>query len=191
MHKMLWFDTETTGTDPEVHDVLKLAGRIVIDGKVVDSFDLRAQPMDYDSISEKALEVNGLTVEEIRTFPEAKEMYIEFKALMDKYIDNYNKSDKFVPCGQNVRFDMDFVYQLFKKQGDPYWFSYVFSAPFDTLSMAVMLEVKEGKKIFVPSYKLETLCKRMDVPLDNAHDALADIDATRAVASKMWVRLTQ
>lgn len=189
MHKILWFDTETTGLDAEEHDVIQIAGKVFINSKMVEEFNLRCQPHSYENISEKALEVNGLTVEELKTYPPPEETFKEFQAIMDRHVNSRNKADKFVPAGQNVRFDMDMMQGWWKKCGSPFWFAYIFPAPLCTMTMAVMLELKEGKKIFIPNYKLETMCKCLGIKLDNAHDALADIDATRQVANVIWTRL--
>ena len=86
VHKFLWFDTETTGTDPIKHDIIQIAGQIVVGGIVMDSFDYRCQPFDWDTIEEKALEKNGITREEIATFPEPDIIYGKLKRMFRKYI---------------------------------------------------------------------------------------------------------
>jgi len=189
VHKFLWFDTETTGTDPIKHDIIQIAGQIVVGGIVMDSFDYRCQPFDWDTIEEKALEKNGITREEIATFPEPDIIYGKLKRMFRKYINPYDKADKFIAGGQNVRFDIDMTHHFFKKNKDDFFFSFVRAGVFDTLHMATMLEVKERKRIFKKGYKLEQLCEELGVPLENAHDALADITATRQVANILWKRL--
>ena len=189
MHKMLWFDTETTGLDPVLQDVIQIAGKIIVGGDVKEEFNFLCQPFSFENIQQQALDTNGRTVEELRGFDHPRIAYTAMTKMLGKHCNKFNKADKFVACGQNVRFDMEFTSQWFKKNGDDYFFSWVFPAPLCTMQMAVMLEIKEKQKIFIPNYKLETLCKCLGVELDNAHNALADIEATRKVASIIWKRL--
>lgn len=188
MLKFLWFDIESTGLYPIIHDVIQVAGKIIIGNEVKEEFDLLCHPFSYNNINDKALQVNGRTLEEIKTFPDPGTVYRKVKAYFDKYIDAYDRNDKFIACGQNVRFDMDFMSEFFKKNKDNYFFSYVQAAPLDTMTMAVMLEVKLGKKIF-KNYKLETLCDVLGISLDTAHNALHDIEATRQVAAEIYKRI--
>jgi DNA polymerase-3 subunit epsilon len=189
--KFLWFDTETTGTDPKKNGIIQLSGMIVVGGVEKDEFDFRCNVHPNDEIEQGALDVNGKTREEIASFDDPKTVYSMVAALFDKYIDRYDKQDKFFAAGQNVGFDVEFTNEFFKKNGNnPYFFSYVHSSKFDTLNLAMQVELKLGKRVFFPNYKLESLCKCMGVKLDDAHDALADIRATRLLAKKMWNIIT-
>lgn len=62
------------------------------------------------------------------------------------------------------------------KNGDVYfgsWFNY------KTIDPLSLLHILDGiGSISLENYKLETVCKHYDIPLD-AHDALNDIKATR------------
>lgn len=40
--KLLFYDLETTGLDKDKHGVYQMSGRIVIDGSVVETFDIKA-----------------------------------------------------------------------------------------------------------------------------------------------------
>ena len=66
--KILYFDTETTGTDPLRNDIIDLAVIIEVDGKVEHEESIKMQPLDYSTVELKALEVNGMTIEQIKTF---------------------------------------------------------------------------------------------------------------------------
>lgn len=189
--KLLWFDTETTGLDPVENDIIQIAGKVIIDKKEIESFNILCQPHSFDNISEQALEVNGRTVAELHTFPEANEAYIKLYCMFETYIDKYDKKDKFIPCGQNVKFDVNFLGEYWRKCGDNYFFSYVGAASFDTMQLAVMFEMKLGRKVF-ESYRLENLYKVLfKKEMDGAHDALADIEATIEVAGELWRLITK
>jgi len=193
MHKFLWLDTETTGLDPVVNDPIQISGIVVIGaGKTakVQEFDFRVQPRNRDAISQEALAVNGITLEDLYTFDPPKEVHIHIKSLFKRYVDPYNRNDKFMLCGQNVKFDDGFMREFFKKNGDDYWYSWVHYAPVDVATMAILLEFKHKKKMF-HDYKLETMCKVMGVEIGKAHDSLYDIRATRALAGKLWAAITK
>jgi DNA polymerase-3 subunit epsilon len=187
--KLLWFDTETTGLDPVKHDVFQIAGKVVIDGVEQESFDLRCQPHDFASVDNEALEINKVTIEDLKTYSEPSVMYAALMEIFVKYIDKFDRNDKFVPCGQNVKFDINFMSEFWKKCGDDYFFSFFGSAPLDTMQLAVMLEIKQNRKIF-SSYKLEVIYKTLfGRDFDGAHDAMADIIATAEAGRELWSRL--
>jgi DNA polymerase-3 subunit epsilon len=187
--KLLWFDTETTGLDPSQNDIVQIAGKIIIDNDEKEEFNLFCQPHSFENISEKALETNGFTIEKLKSFPDPTSVYAELDKMFSKYIDRYNKSDKFIPCGQNVRFDVNFLSEYWRKCGNNYFFSFVGAASLDTMQLAVMLEMKKGKKIF-SSYKLEILFLTLfGSDMEKAHDALADIEATILVSRELWSQL--
>ena len=107
--KHIFIDTETTGTDPEKHGLIQIAGDIFIDGKHVERFDYRACPFGRDVIDEQALEVNGLTLDEISAFSPPKNTYLNFSDLLSKHCDKYRSSDKYHFIGYNADFDAKFA----------------------------------------------------------------------------------
>jgi len=123
------------------------------------------------------LEKNGRTREELQTFPPAREGYALLKKRLGFYCDKFNRDDKFVPCGYNINFDIDFLSNFFDKQtpSDKYLFSWIFSAPIDARTLVGEL-VKIGYRL--KNYQLETVCRFMKIPIQ-AHDAMSDIRATR------------
>jgi len=174
--KVFWFDVETTGLDPEQQDIIQLAFMIEIDDKIVEQHDMLMQPFNYNTISQEALDVHGRTIEEIKTYPDPHKTYTDLISILEKYVDRYNKEDKFNHACYNSRFDLEFLKQFFIKNKDQYfgsWFNY---KAIDPLSL---LHILDGiGKISLTNYKLETVCKHFNIPLD-AHDALSDITATR------------
>ena len=176
--KVFYFDVETTGFDPKVNDITQLAGMIEIDGKIKEKFNLRSQPLNWDDISESALEVTGIGIEELKKYPKASEAYSDLIKILDKYCDKYDKFDKFYFAGYNVRFDIDFLHQFFVKQGDQYfgsWFNWKSVDPFPFLHY---MDYKGMIKL--PNYKLETVCEHFEIEI-KAHDAMSDILATRKI----------
>ena len=174
--KVFWFDVETTGLNPIKQDIIQLAFLIEIDGKVIESQNLLMQPFDYTTVDQEALEIHDRSIEEIRTYSTPNEAYLKLIAILEKYVDRYDRADKFHHAGYNSRFDMDFLRQFFIKNGDSFFGSWFNHKAIDPLSL---LHLIDGiGNISLDNYRLETVCKHFDIPLD-AHDALSDINATR------------
>ena len=180
--KELYIDCETTGTNAFKNDVIQIAGYIFIDGKKKEEFNFKCQPFLYENIDEKALEITGLTVREIKYFEKPEVVYEKVLKIFDKYIDKYNKKDKFILCGYNVDFDKDFLNSFFKKNGNNYFFSYVGSVkdPFKVLIYLKSIGHYQGG-----SLKLSEICKYLGIEILNAHDAMEDIRATKYLIEKI------
>lgn len=174
--KVLYFDTETTGTNPVKNDVVQIAGVIEIDEVVKEEFCFFCQPHDWKSIDPKALEIQNRTIEDLKKYDSPRKMHIDLIKLFSKYVDRFNKFDKFMPAGQNVRFDIDFMNEFFKKCGDTFFFAWVSPLPLDLLPLATALKFKG---IIRPeNLKLSTIASEFGISF-NAHDALEDIRVTR------------
>jgi DNA polymerase III subunit epsilon len=180
--KILYFDTETTGISPEKNDIVQLSGMVEIDGKVVEEFNLRCQPFSFENVQREALEVTGLTLTDLMSYPKPDVLYDEFIDILMRYVDKYDKNDKFYPAGYNVRFDLEFMNQFFKKNGDNYWGSFCNWKAIDGLPMMHFLEL--CNHVSLPNYKLSTVCEFFGIEID-AHDALSDIRATKQLLDKL------
>jgi DNA polymerase-3 subunit epsilon len=185
--KTFYFDVETSGLDPIQNDILTLAGIIEIDGEVKEEFYLEMQPFNYDTISKEALVVNGLTIEQIKTFQRPQEAHKKLQSIFSKYINRYNKLDKLTAIGHNVGFDMRFLNSLFRKCGDKYFGSWIDYHFLDTMVLLNLL--KFNKVIQIDNVKLVTAAKHFGVELTEAHNAMADIKATRELFQKLIERI--
>jgi DNA polymerase-3 subunit epsilon len=180
--KMLYFDVETTGLDPQKHDIIQLSGLIEYDGKVVDGFNYRIRPQNFEAINQEALDVNGITVDQLKEFPEAGEIYFNFIKIMETHINRYDKNDKFIPVAYNGKFDMDFLAAFFAKNEDKYLGSWLSWNLIDPMAVARFYFILNDQPL--TNYKLETVCEHFGIPL-NAHDAMNDIVATREVLNRL------
>jgi DNA polymerase-3 subunit epsilon len=184
--KKFYFDTETTGLNPEKNDIIQLAGIIEINGEEKERFILEMQPFSYDNIEQGALDTHKITIDKIKTFQTPQQAYKEIITLFDRYVDKYNKSDKFIVCGYNVKFDIEFLTNFFKKNNNEYLFSY-FGAVQDPLPVFGYL--KGCGQINPENLKLVTMCQELNVSLENAHDAMADVSATKKLIEVLNKRL--
>lgn len=187
--KILYIDTETTGTDRNRHEIIQIAAIVEIDGDVKEEVNYQVQPKKWDQIDPEALKVTGKTIEELRTYPDATSVYAKFKNLLDRYVDKYNRDDRFYPAGHNLGFDMDFLNTFFKTYGDLYGMgSYQNWRFLDTRILGNILIA--NNLLTCNTVKLGDLCREYAIELD-AHDAMNDIRATRQLYQAMLKHITQ
>ena len=164
------------GVDPNRHGVVQIA---IISPEGVE-MDLRCKPYPGKMVSPKALEVTGLTEDEIRGYPDPQEVKKELEAFLEQGIGRYKKDDKGVFVAYNAKFDFDFLYRWWKDDGDKYgmgtWF---WVPPWDVMTQAFMslVDVRPRMK----NFKLETVCRECGLGWDEerAHDAMYDVRKTR------------
>lgn len=185
MNKIIFIDTETGGVNPEKAALIQLSGIIRIDKKDVEKFNFYIKPFENSEVTEKALEVQGRTLEELKTdkYVEEKEVYKQFINLLDKYIDKYDRTDKFIVAGYNVRFDVDILKAFFQRHGNNFLFSYLDSSMLDPLYSIRLLQIAEVLPV-LENNKIETWCKHFGIEL-KAHDSLEDIVATKKLIGKL------
>lgn len=189
MSKILYFDTETTGTIAGVHEITQFAAIIEVDGVVKEEVNWRCQPTRWDKIDAKAIETTGVSIEELKKFQEPSKMLADIKKLLLKYESKYDKGpQKFYPAGHNVSFDLEFLNAFFKQHGDfddKKWgiTSYQNWRALDSRIFCNFLSMA-GKLPNILDHKLGTLCTHYEIEIQ-AHDAMSDIRATRTLINKM------
>jgi DNA polymerase-3 subunit epsilon len=184
--KELFIDTETSGLSPYKNGVIQIAAIFCINGKEVKTFESGINIISTDKIEEAALKANGITREQITNFPEAKVVYSEFLAILDNYIDKFDKSDKFIFYGYNGRFDYDFLRAWFEKVGKNKFFgSYVHFPPIDIMNLAID-HLKEERHT-MPNFKQGTVAEKLGIEIDESklHDALYDIELAKQIYDKV------
>lgn len=190
--KILWIDCETTGLDPKQNDIVTLSCMVEIDGHIQESFAYNIQPMNWGTITEEALKVNGLTVEKLKTFSLPLDVHKSLVAILSKYVDRFKKNktseDKFICAGYNVLFDIQFLSEFWKKCGDNYFGSIFDYHKLDVASLVLFL--KMHKLLPIEGYKLQTISEYLQIPIV-AHNSTSDIEATRAVTFKLIERIKE
>ena len=178
--KLLYLDTETTGlTDNSA--IVQIAGAIEIDNEVVEWFNIRCKPHKGADVSESALKTIGFTIEELSQEQEPEEALKELEEIFSKYVDRYNKNDKLIMICHNFPFDFRMLYNFYNRLNNRFMGSFIdFKLNVCTLNLVKSLQVM-GVLPILENNRLETWCKHFNVSLENAHDALEDIRATREV----------
>lgn len=199
--KIVWFDTETTGLDPNKHGMIQLAMLMDIDGELVDEVQINIEPFCNDmmligiadianipqDISWKeskdsyadAFTPTGITFSDIAKFINPQVAISKINAFLQKHIFKFDKVDKAYVGGYNVPFDIAFLSNFYKKCGDNYLGSYINWKQIDVRSMLYLLDYK-GTVKQIENYKLATVCAEYRIELD-AHNPLSDIKATREI----------
>lgn len=177
MRKVLWFDLETTGTNPDRHGIIQFAGLAEIDGVVAEAFELKMQPHDGAVIDDEALEVSGTSRDDLATFTPNEEAYRQIDEFLSRHVSRYDRDDKFYPAGYNVRFDLEFLGRMFRRYDQYGLGSFINWRSIDPQPLLNIMEYMGRAPL--PNHRLQTVCDHFGVRLDNAHDALADIKATR------------
>lgn len=173
MSKLLFFDLETTGVKFWRNGIHQIGGIVDIDGQEAERFDIRLAPNPAATIEQEALDVAGVTLEQVQSYQPMEDGYRQLVSILSKYVDKFDKRDKMYLVGyNNAGFDNSFLRALFQQCGDKYFGSW-----------------------FYPNCKLMTVAKTMGIEIDEnkLHDATYDIELTRdifyRIIGKMDIKL--
>lgn len=182
MIKKIFYDLETTGLDPVLNGVHQLSGCIEIDGNIAEYFNIKIKPFGTDEIEDKALEVGGITLEMLGSYQTPQEGHAKFMKLLGKYVNKFDKKDKYFLYGYNNRkFDDNFLRSWFEKLGDKYFGSWFCQYTSDIMVLAVEHLLEDIPNM--ENFKLMTVARHLGIEIDEtkAHDAVYDIDISRRV----------
>jgi DNA polymerase III alpha subunit (gram-positive type) len=192
MKKKIFIDVETGGLNPKANPLLQLSGEVEIEGETVEEFNFFIAPFEGQIASKKALEVNGLTPEQIKNFMRPQNAFTSFVNLLDRHISKFNKKDKAFFIGYNSRFDEEFTREFFlrnsKTEADAMFGNgygcYFWTPSIDVMQMAALkLAHIRGE---LPNFQLRTVCTYLGYDENvNWHDAKADIIATKWLFYKL------
>ena len=180
--KLLFFDLETTGIKYWKNGIHQISGEIVIDGETKETFNYNVCPNPQCEVDETALQVCGVTREQIFAYPDMHEVYLEFVNMLSKYVDKYNKDDKFFLVGyNNASFDNSFLKAFFVQSGDSFFYSWFWVNSIDVMVLATQHLMM--KRHLMKDFKQETVARTLGIELDSSrlHDAAYDIWLTRQI----------
>lgn len=180
--KAFYFDLETTGVNFWQHGIHQISGAIEIDGDVEEYFNFKVAPHPKAKIEDEALRIGGVTLEQIQAYPSMESVYTEIIAMLSKYVDKYNKQDKFFLIGyNNAAFDNQFFRAFFVQNNDQYFGSWFWSSSLDVMVLATQ-HLKEQRHLMA-DFKLKTVARQLGIDIDETklHDAEYDIMLTREI----------
>lgn len=184
--KVIYIDLETGGPDPRNTCLLQISGAIEINWEIKEKFNTFLIPFPDDpEITAEATEKHGITKEMIAAnegnrFIDPKIVFEEFKKMLGKYVDPFNKTDKFIFVGYNCHaFDEPCLRQFFLKNDDKYFGSWFWYPTVDVMHqyMSDWWSIRDQ----IPNFRLETIAGLKGIPVeqDKLHDGLYDIQLTR------------
>jgi len=184
----IFYDTETTGKVTAFDQILQFAA-IKTDAElnVLDTFDVRCRLLPYIVPSPGALLVTGTTVADITTCPLS---HLEMMRLVHAKMHRWSEGGSTFIGWNNLRFDEAMLRQAYYKSLLPiYQTNTNGNGRADLMRMAQVVSVCAPNCPAVPiqpdgkrAFKLGLMAAANNVALDNAHDALADANATLGIA---------
>ncbi len=94
MSKLLFFDLETTGVKFWRNGIHQIGGIVGIDGQGAERFDIRLAPNPAATIEQEALDVAGVTLEQVQSYQPMEEGYRQLVGILSKYVNKFDKRDK-------------------------------------------------------------------------------------------------
>ena len=184
--KLLFFDLETTGIKYWRNGVHQISGEIVIDGVTKESFNLNVCPHPQCEIEEEALRICNVSKEQIQAYPPMREVYVKFVNMLSKYVDKFDKKDKFFLVGyNNASFDNHFLKAFFVQNGDNYFYSWFWVNSIDVMVLSTQHLMR--KRHEMTDFKQETVARALGIQIDSAklHDASYDIQLTKEIYNRI------
>lgn len=179
--KLLYIDTETSGLDEKICEPHQIAVIIEINGKIFHKEIFYAHPINWETINPEALSISRISIDKLKTYPSARTTYAKFKHLLKQYVNPYDREDKFIAVGYNVGFDITMLNAWYKKLGDNFFFATVDSKKFRDVLEYIKFFTRLGILEPMENSKLTTVCENLCLDIKEAHDAMCDIIATRAL----------
>ncbi len=172
-------DSETGGLEPKQADILTLYMAMTDeDFKVIEELDLKLKPNDRLPVVEaQAMEINKIDIKKhledpnTITYSEAKTKIIAFAK---KYLKKRGKYSNLVVLGQNVGFDLAFIWEYIIPKNE--WEN-IFSYNVEDTKTAALFLKRCG---WLPKEigTLKSLVEYFNIPRREAHEAKGDVHMT-------------
>lgn len=173
-------DTETTGLDHTVNDIIEISLYRINDDQ---QKTWCVKPKNYDSIQADALRVNGHKLEDLKHLTKyGKETYLEPAKVVAEIenwmMDDLSTSEDRVLVGQNPSFDIEFIRNFWRDNGGEETFPFG-KRPFllDTRQIAIFLDLARNERS--EYYNLSSLVEKFGVKKEKAHRAASDTRMTK------------
>lgn len=166
--------------------------------RVKSKYEMQESSAQLMTYTKKALDVSGVTMDLLNTkgveLKEVCERIIEFIARNTLPVAAANKP---ILVGQNVLFDIGMMQQIMLYTGLYDKFSKVVSGQKDFwghfqpyyLDIIVLAKLAFDNDPSITSWKLELTAERCGIEMDDAHDADADVAATRDIVRVLTARM--
>lgn len=174
--ELIFVDIETTGFDPNTHEIVELAYILVrqkgSEGRefeVIEEREFKVKPDHIETAEPQALKING--------YDEGQWLFANSLAEVMKVFAEKSKGAVFI--AHNVTFDYSFIERAFTKTGIK---NEMFYAKLDTISIAY---AKLHANPRIERFALKKLCEFFGIENTRAHSALSDTRALFEVYKKL------
>lgn len=178
----MFFDLETTGLKTNKHGVHQISGYIEVDDVIVERFDFRVRPNPKAKIEQEAMDIGGVTEQQILMYPAMGAVYRDMLDLLGRHCDRFDRKDKLWLVGFNNRsFDDPFFRAWFEQNGDTYFGAWFWSDSLDVMVLASQYLLNRRAKM--PNFQLKTVAKELGIEVDESklHDSSYDVYLTRKI----------
>lgn len=186
----LWFDTETGGKNAKIHPLLTAYFAVCDkDHNIIDDLSLYLKPEDPSKmiLEQEALEVNKINIQEHLADPNTI-TYQEGRVKLKQFLLKHKikgKRKHYMPCGHNVAFDKDFVWNWLMPQEE-----FEEEVHYRTLDTSMVTTFLKDLGILPEELgNLGSLVTYFNLPQKEAHNAKGDvwmnIDVYKAMKSMM------
>lgn len=168
MRNYTFLDIETTGLDPEAHEIIEI-GFIVVDSRnmqLIESRSIKVRPRKIETASPEAIAVNGYSKEKWKAG-----YAMDLRDAL--WIVSESCTDTTLVC-KNVSFDWSFLKRSFSRKDIPDPFHY------QRLDIQSMEFGRSGKIL-----RLSEMCDKYGIVNRDEHMAIADAVATWKIFEKM------
>jgi DNA polymerase III epsilon subunit-like protein len=176
-------DTETTGLNAEC-DIIELS---IIKLSNDEQKTWHIKPLNIAAIQPDALRINHHKLEDIlHQTKVGKDLYREPNVVIAE-IENWLMEDflsagERIIAGQNIKFDIGFLNNLWKRNGSEETYPFNNKYSIDTMQIEFFLDYCKGE--FAEGYSLFSLAKKYGVKNEKAHSAAADTLCTANILNK-------
>lgn len=177
-HNLAFIDLETTGLDPEKHEIVEIGCLLARqkervgrgpEVEKIEEFEIKVKPTHIETADQEALRICG--------YNEADWIFaVDLKQALEKLAE---KTKSTIMVGHNVSFDWAFLEMGFIKTGVKPEMHY---HKVDTIALAFgkLYDNQDAQK-----FSLRALCELLGVKNEKAHTALSDVRATYEVYKKL------
>ena len=168
---LAFVDTETTGLDPDQHEVIEVAIILVQDGKTLHTLHRKIKPQHLELADKKALEINGYAAN-----PDAWALALPMREVGPDIVSLLQGA---VLVGHNVGFDEVFLRQNLARAGVKG------KVPFHKID-TVTLAFEHLHPLGLKRVALDSIRDFLGWTKEGAHTALKDTEDTKKLFDLLW-----